>query len=147
VAKKRVHEIAKAQGLSSKELLAALQKAGVEAKAAASSVEEADALKALSGNGATAEKAAPKPAPAAKKPAGAAKKRRVVIDSQASRRDQMGGPPPQRPPRREAAGAAGRCSRSRRSEPRSRPSWKRPRSTPARPCARSPSCSAWAAPR
>jgi translation initiation factor IF-2 len=118
VAKKRVHEIAKAQGLSSKELLAALKKAGVEAKAAASSVEEADALKALSGNGATAAKAQPKaeakpaapsqepakpaakPAPAAKKPTGAAKKRRVVIDSQAARRDQMGGPPPQRPPRR-----------------------------------------------
>jgi len=120
VAKKRVHEIAKAQGLSSKELLAALKKAGIEAKAAASSVEEADALKALSGNGATATKAQPKaeakpaaprqasaptakPAPkpaAAKKPAGSAKKRRVVIDSQAARRDQMGGPPPQRPPRR-----------------------------------------------
>jgi translation initiation factor IF-2 len=118
VAKKRVHEIAKAQGLSSKELLSALKKAGIEAKAAASSVEEADALKALSGNGATATKAEPKaaakpaapapeqpkpaakPAPAAKKPAGAAKKRRVVIDSQAARRDQMGGPPPQRPPRR-----------------------------------------------
>jgi translation initiation factor IF-2 len=104
--------------LSSKELLAALKKAGVEAKAAASSVEEADALKAISGNGATAAKApskaeakpakapkeaakpAAKPAPAAKKPAGGAKKRRVVIDSQAARRDQMGGPPPQRPPRR-----------------------------------------------
>jgi translation initiation factor IF-2 len=122
VAKKRVHEIAKAQGLSSKELLAALKKAGIEAKAAASSVEEADALKAISGNGATAAKAAPraepkaaaksaspveaqakpavKPAPVAKKPAGTAKKRRVVIDSQAARRDQMGGPPPQRPPRR-----------------------------------------------
>jgi translation initiation factor IF-2 len=118
VAKKRVHEIAKAQGLSSKELLAALKKAGVEAKAAASSVEEADALKALSGNGATATAAQPKaeakpaavpqepakpvskPAAAAKKPAGSAKKRRVVIDSQAARRDQMGGPPPQRPPRR-----------------------------------------------
>jgi translation initiation factor IF-2 len=118
VAKKRVHEIAKAQGLSSKELLAALKKAGVEAKAAASSVEEAEALKALSGNGATATKAQPKaeakpaapvqepakPAAAkpaaAKKSAGSAKKRRVVIDSQAARRDQMGGPPPQRPPRR-----------------------------------------------
>jgi translation initiation factor IF-2 len=129
VAKKRVHEIAKAQGLSSKELLTALKKAGIEAKAAASSVEEADALKAL-GNGtgaATATqakpkaKAAPKAAvkapapprqdgqapakpaaakPAAKKPAGGGKKRRVVIDSQAARRDQMGGPPPQRPPRR-----------------------------------------------
>jgi translation initiation factor IF-2 len=122
VAKKRVHEIAKAQGLSSKEVLAALKAAGVEAKAAASSVEEADALKALSGNGATAAKAQPKaevkraappqqasapaakpaakPTPSAKKPAGSAKKRRVVIDSQAARRDQMGGPPPQRPPRR-----------------------------------------------
>jgi translation initiation factor IF-2 len=122
VAKKRVHEIAKAQGLSSKELLAALKKAGVEAKAAASSVEEADALKALSGgksdgSSATATKAKPAAAPkaqakpvekpaaaaqpaAAKKPAGSTKKRRVVIDSQAARRDQMGGPPPQRPPRR-----------------------------------------------
>jgi translation initiation factor IF-2 len=61
VAKKRVHEIAKAQGLSSKELLAALKKAGIEAKAAASSVEEADALKALGGGGtATATKPKPK---------------------------------------------------------------------------------------
>jgi translation initiation factor IF-2 len=75
VAKKRVHEIAKAQGLSSKELLAALKGAGIEAKAAASSVEEADALKAIEaarGDGGTAvatkAKAAPKPAdaPAAK---------------------------------------------------------------------------------
>jgi translation initiation factor IF-2 len=48
VAKKRVHEIAKAQGLSSKELLAALKAAGVDAKAAASSVEETEALRALS---------------------------------------------------------------------------------------------------
>ncbi|HEY5816510.1 MAG TPA: translation initiation factor IF-2 [Solirubrobacterales bacterium] len=73
MAKKRVHEIAKAQGLSSKELLAALKKAGIEAKAAASSVEEADALKALGNGGgaATATKpkaqAAPKAAPAAPK--------------------------------------------------------------------------------
>ena len=47
MARKRVHEIAKAQGLTSKEVLAALQAAGVEAKAAASSVEEDVALKAL----------------------------------------------------------------------------------------------------
>jgi len=52
VAKKRVHEIAKAQGVSSKELLAALSAAGVEAKAAASNVEEAEALRALSSAGA-----------------------------------------------------------------------------------------------
>jgi translation initiation factor IF-2 len=78
VAKKRIHEIAKAQGVSSKELLSALKAAGVEAKAAASTVEEADALKAISaakGNGASGgqKQAAPKPAaPAqAKAPAGA----------------------------------------------------------------------------
>jgi translation initiation factor IF-2 len=71
VAKKRIHEIAKAQGVSSKELLAALKAAGVEAKAAASSVEETDALKAIAaakGNGGAqpvAKKApASKPAPA-----------------------------------------------------------------------------------
>ncbi len=58
MAKKRVHEIAKAQGVSSKELLAALKAAGIEAKAAASSVEEADALKAIAaakGNGGASE--------------------------------------------------------------------------------------------
>jgi translation initiation factor IF-2 len=52
VAKKRVHEIAKDQGLSSKEVLAALKAAGIEAKAAASAVEESDALAALKSNGA-----------------------------------------------------------------------------------------------
>jgi translation initiation factor IF-2 len=124
VAKRRVHEIAKAQGVSSKELLAALKAAGVEAKAAASSVEEAEALKAIAaakgdGGAPAATKEAPpkaaaksnastKPVRPAGKAAGtpagggggASKKRRVVIDSQASRREQMGGPPPQRPPRR-----------------------------------------------
>jgi translation initiation factor IF-2 len=47
MSKKRVHEIAKEQGLSSKELLEKLKAAGIEAKAAASSVEEAAALQAL----------------------------------------------------------------------------------------------------
>src|SRR5437763_10152032 len=51
MARKRVHEIAKEQGLTSKEVLAKLKAAGIEAKAAASSVEEAEALAAL-GNGA-----------------------------------------------------------------------------------------------
>jgi translation initiation factor IF-2 len=70
VAKKRVHEIAKAQGVTSKELLAALKAAGSEVKAAASSVEESEALQALSGGSskgsdgdgaaATATKAKPK---------------------------------------------------------------------------------------
>jgi translation initiation factor IF-2 len=126
VAKKRVHEIAKAEGLSSKEVLAALKSAGIDAKAAASSVEEGDALKAIAaakGDGGAKKaaepavkpkaeaaaavktepkaKAAARPKSKAKAKAGSTtKKRRVVIDSQAARRDQMGGPPPQRPPRR-----------------------------------------------
>jgi hypothetical protein len=130
MARKRVHEIAKQQGLTSRELLAKLQAAGVEAKTASSSVEEADARKAL-GNGrapakeakqaaptkdADADAAAPPPKPAAPKQrptrdslagerapgAGAGGRRRVVIDSQASRR-QAGGPPAQ-PPRRQRRG-------------------------------------------
>jgi len=65
VAKKRVHEIAKAQGVSSKELLAALKAAGIEAKVAASSVEEADAVKAIAGAKGNGAKAAAAPAPKA----------------------------------------------------------------------------------
>ena len=74
MAKKRVHEIAKAQGLQSKEVLAALKSAGIEAKAAASSVEEADALKAIQatkggGGAAVATEEKPKSAAKAKAPA------------------------------------------------------------------------------
>jgi translation initiation factor IF-2 len=73
MSKKRVHEIAKEQGLSSKELLEKLHAAGVEAKAAASSVEEAVALKALGGASSSASPngsaAAATAAPAAAKPA------------------------------------------------------------------------------
>ena len=42
MAKKRVHEIAKERGISSKEVLAVLQAAGLDVKAAASSVDEAE---------------------------------------------------------------------------------------------------------
>jgi translation initiation factor IF-2 len=81
MARKRVHEIAKAQGLTSKEVLAALKAAGIEATAAASSVEEDDALKALTaaekGDGAAAkadgEKAAKAPGAKAKTSKPAAK--------------------------------------------------------------------------
>ena len=68
--KKRVHEIAKQQGLTSKEVLAALKAAGIEAKAAQSSVEEADAMKALQaagdGAGSDAKQDGAKPAAEAK---------------------------------------------------------------------------------
>ncbi|HEX3433092.1 MAG TPA: translation initiation factor IF-2 [Solirubrobacteraceae bacterium] len=74
MSKKRVHEIAKEQGLSSKELLEKLHAAGIEAKAAASSVEESVALKALgasagaastNGNAAASAPDAPPAKPAA----------------------------------------------------------------------------------
>jgi len=107
MSKKRVHEIAKEQGLSSKELLEKLHAAGVEAKAAASSVEEAVALKALgasngaasSANGAGARAAAPPvakanatataapPAPAPPKQAAPAKPATAKATSPASAPD------------------------------------------------------------
>ena len=70
MAKKRVHEIAKERGITSKEALEVLQKAGLGVTAAASSVEETDAAKAF-GNGATATKAPAKPKKAAAKADGA----------------------------------------------------------------------------
>ncbi len=56
MAKKRVHEIAKERGITSKDALAVLQKAGLGVTAPASSVEEAEAARAF-GNGAGAEAA------------------------------------------------------------------------------------------
>ncbi|MEI6662932.1 MAG: translation initiation factor IF-2 [Actinomycetes bacterium] len=105
MAKKRVHEIAKDHGLSSKEVLLRLQEAGFSVKAAASSVDEKTAAEVLK---------APVPAPAAPEPtkpaakksqptkaagesskSGSANagpgKRRVVIDAQAARRPGPGG--------------------------------------------------------
>jgi translation initiation factor IF-2 len=157
MAKKRVHEIAKAQGLTSKELLAKLKAAGIEAKAAQSSVEESDALAALKGSGdgasaATATKtkpatkkteAAPKAkadAPAKAKPAGGdgasaapAKKgtpkrrRRVVIDSQAARRDHIA---KTQPPPRPPRRRGGRRRRPLLEEPSDR-ELKQPEAQPA----------------
>ena len=77
MSKKRVHEIAKEHGLSSKELLEKLKAAGIEAKAAASSVEETAALSVLGtaapsaqassngGGGGLSSSSAPAPAQAA----------------------------------------------------------------------------------
>jgi translation initiation factor IF-2 len=63
MAKKRVYEIAKEKGVSSKDLLEALRAAGIDVKAAASTVEEAEAQRALSGDSPAAGNG--KPAPAA----------------------------------------------------------------------------------
>ena len=65
---KRVHEIAKERGLPAKEVLSRLKAAGLEVKAASSSVDEAAAQRVL-GNGeapAAQAQAAPPRAPAAK---------------------------------------------------------------------------------
>jgi translation initiation factor IF-2 len=72
VAKKRVHEIAKANGISSKEVLAKLKAAGIEAKVAASSVDEEAAQRAIAasnGGGGAATQAPPKPKEAPAQPA------------------------------------------------------------------------------
>jgi translation initiation factor IF-2 len=119
--KKRVHEIAKEQGLTSKELMEKLNAAGMQVKTASSSLDEASVLETLRSNGASAPPADPTPppspapeAPVAQEPkadaervrptrdsrtgertpaaaSGPGGRRRVVIDSQASRR-QSGGP-------------------------------------------------------
>ena len=76
MAKKRIHEIAKEQGIPSKDLLDKLQAAGLDVKAAASSVEEADALRAIggkssaAGNGAPAQTSTGDGDPASQAPAG-----------------------------------------------------------------------------
>src|SRR5688500_9934626 len=90
MAKKRVHEIAKERGISSKEVLAVLQAAGLDVKAAASSVDEAEierAFSAKNGGGETKTEAEPAPAapdgaekPAEKAPAPARPQRPVRSD-------------------------------------------------------------------
>src|SRR5436190_1476100 len=60
MAKKRVHEIAKERGISSKEVLAVLQKAGLDVKAAASSVDEDDIARAFSNGAESAPAEQPK---------------------------------------------------------------------------------------
>jgi translation initiation factor IF-2 len=72
MSKKRVHEIAKEHGLSSKDLLEKLKAAGIEAKAAASSVDEDAALHVLGvGASSASSNGGAHSSPAAAAPAGA----------------------------------------------------------------------------
>jgi translation initiation factor IF-2 len=64
--KKRVHEIAKEHGLPTKELIAKLNAAGIEVKAASSSVDEAAALEVIENGGAPAAQAPAPPSSDAK---------------------------------------------------------------------------------
>ncbi len=121
MSKKRVHEIAKEQGVTSKELLEKLHAAGVQAKAAASSVEESQALAALgiaagtaaSNGSAGADGKAATPAPvqpaAAAKPAANAPQARA--QAPAAAQTEAPAPPrepaqPQRPPAAQAPAGA-----------------------------------------
>src|SRR3954454_21618862 len=63
MAKKRVHEIAKEKGIPSKEVLAKPQAAGLDVKAAASSVDEADIERAFNGDPAARPTGEPHPPP------------------------------------------------------------------------------------
>ena len=69
MAKKRVHEIAKERGISSKEVIAVLQRAGLDVKAAAQSIDENDIAMAFgNGDGRKAEKQPAETPPAASPP-------------------------------------------------------------------------------
>jgi translation initiation factor IF-2 len=114
VAKKRVHEIAKAKGVESKELLAALKKAGLDVKTASSSVEEADALKALDGgDGAAPAAAPPKPAATAEAPARPAKKA-AKAPAKPARKPLQASKGPVRPQEKPTAAAAGGAAASKK---------------------------------
>jgi translation initiation factor IF-2 len=63
MSKKRVHEIAKEQGLTSRELMEKLNAAGMQVKTASSSLDEATVLEALRPNGASASTAVADPPP------------------------------------------------------------------------------------
>jgi translation initiation factor IF-2 len=102
--KKRVHEIAKQRGLTSKEVLAALKAAGIDAKVAASSVEEEEALAALAAAGADGGEAKEEsqptsgatPSPGAKQDVGSAD----ATDAEpAAMKPDGGKPAPRREPR------------------------------------------------
>jgi translation initiation factor IF-2 len=119
MAKKRVHEIAKERGISSKEVLAVLQKAGLDVKAAASSVDEDDIKRAFS-NGAESPKAeqpkqadakasgdgaqasTPKQDAPKQKPAGDQPKAERQAKPESQQQGGDGGQRPQRPQRRDA---------------------------------------------
>jgi translation initiation factor IF-2 len=109
MAKKRVHEIAKERGITSKEAVAILQQAGLPVKSHSSSVEETDAARAF-GNGAQAAAADVPAATAAEAPAAPAREPDAGADGQpsagappeAEQRTQAGRQRPQRQqPRRE----------------------------------------------
>jgi len=107
VSKKRVHEIAKANDMSSKDLLVVLNGAGINVKVAASSVDE-DAA-----NAALAAAKAPKPAPVAEAPPEAAPKAAATKAAPASQKPVKPAGSPGTPAAPGGAGAAAKGKRRR----------------------------------
>jgi translation initiation factor IF-2 len=96
MAKKRVHEIAKERGITSKEALEVLRTAGLDVKVAASSVEEEEAARAF-GNGAGASAPAPVAEDAAPAKAKAPKAKPDAKAKSADDKAPRSGPPQPRP--------------------------------------------------
>ena len=110
MAEKRVHEIAKERGMSASDALLKLRAAGIDVTAAASVVDEAEALRALGANGAAT---AVPPRPAAGQPRTAPAGQRAAQPTQ--RAAQPGQRPAQpgqqaQPPRRAARAPAASSS-------------------------------------
>ncbi|MFI5004125.1 MAG: translation initiation factor IF-2 N-terminal domain-containing protein, partial [Solirubrobacterales bacterium] len=104
MSKKRVHEIAKEQGVPSKALIERLKAAGVEVKTASSSVDEALALRALDGAN-SSPVAPPAPTPAPPSPAPVPQTSPAQVAAPAA---QTAAPAPQSPdPAPQAAAAVG----------------------------------------
>jgi translation initiation factor IF-2 len=140
MSKKRVHEIAKEQGVTSKELLEKLAAAGVQAKAAASSVEESAALKALgvaepaaSNGSSNGSPAAPAKAPQAAAAAAAPPKAPAA-------------PPSAQPAAKAAPAAPSKPSAQPAAPPSAQPSRPAPAATPAQAAAAAPAAPAGGAP-
>ncbi len=101
---KRVHEIAKERGLPAKEVLAKLKAAGIEVKAASSSVDEAAAVRALGNGEAPTRQQASTATVASTKPAAAGSRTEAPADGSAKRERSDGADPARSagPPRSES---------------------------------------------
>src|SRR3954468_18139163 len=117
MAKKRVHEIAKERGISSKEVLAVLQKAGLDVKAAASSVDEDDIRRAFSNGAEAAPAEEPKEQAKTPEDGAQAKPKRQEQQPQGGQQQR---PPKQQPESRQQDGG-GQRGEQRPQRPQRRP--------------------------
>src|SRR4051812_19836002 len=102
MAKKRVHEIAKQRGIPSKEVIAVLQRAGLDVKTAAQSIDENDIAMAFSNGGKGPQTPQPRPQP-----------QRVQPPTQGGARNLAAGPlPPPKPQPEQAQEGKGKQSQA-----------------------------------